>query len=451
MQKIEVVENPCEDAIYSIDKFAFRYTEDVKSHMIKLQIELDLKNYEPTDIRFLLADIDSNIKFLLDTPKELTTYIKEIDELNNPNDECLFHDLRTKYIEIIVNEISSEQNVPDEIVILGFTILEDKVYWVIKTFSLYALAAFWDKMTAYFVSKNIVIQAVDNIRWVRLNQYLHQTNEEKTIGGARDFLIRTLTKTNFSRFREIFQQIDKDGYFSKNFYDKVMFQKKVLEGGREVKVQINQISKFFAPYWKYKISTNGQGKDVLCLYDEMPVDENVDDYVYTFKPSLMKYYLQNWFEEFTFEIAKNIDMHGYGVKYILPGNKFNFYLDNLDDNIREIDLVIGVEKERDLKLIAIECKKTLTNKEIQSTNKKCKEKVVDSGNNVFDAFIHIGCFNGDVVFDKKMDGRKEKYKQSIIEGSGENLDVPYYAFAISSIEDYEKKLRYVINDIFTNW
>src|SRR5574344_287881 len=284
MRKIEVVENPCEDAIYSIDKFAFRYTEDVKSHVIKFHIELDLKNYEPTDIRFLLEDMDSNIKFLLDTPKELTTYIKEIDELNNPNDECLFHDIRTKYIEIMVNEISTEQNISDEIVILGFTLLEDKVYWVIKTFSLNALAAFWDKMTAYFVSKNIVIQAVDNIQWVRLSQYLLETNEEKTIGGARDFLSRTLMKTNFSKFREIFQKIDKDGYFGKNFYDKTMFQKRTLEGGREVKVPINQISKFFAPYWKYKISANGQGKDVLCLYDEMPVDENVDDYVYTFKP-----------------------------------------------------------------------------------------------------------------------------------------------------------------------
>ena len=32
-----------------------------------------------------------------------------------------------------------------------------------------------------------------------------------------------------------------------------------------------------------------------------------------------------------------------------------------------------------------------------------------------------------------------------------NLDVPYYAFVIKSIEDYEMKLGYVLTDVFKNW
>lgn len=139
------------------------------------------------------------------------------------------------------------------------------------------------------------------------------------------------------------------------------------------------------------------------------------------------------------------------VKYILPGKKFNFFADENEDNIREIDVVLGVEKESCLKLIAIECKKTLSSKEIQTTNKKCREKVINSGNNVFDAFIHIGCFKGNVDFDKKIEGTREKYKQSILEGIDGNLDVPYYAFVIKSIEDYEMKLGYVLTDVFKNW
>ena len=102
-------------------------------------------------------------------------------------------------------------------------------------------------------------------------------------------------------------------------------------------------------------------------------------------------------------------------------------------------------------LIAIECKKTLSSKEIQTTNKKCREKVINSGNNVFDAFIHIGCFKGDVEFDKKIEGTREKYKQSILEGIDGNLDVPYYAFVIKSIKDYEIKLDYVLTDVLKNW
>jgi hypothetical protein len=53
-----------------------------------------------------------------------------------------------------------------------------------------------------------------------------ETNEEKRNGSYKDFLSKTLVKKNFERFREIFQQIDNEGYFGKSFYEKVMFQKR---------------------------------------------------------------------------------------------------------------------------------------------------------------------------------------------------------------------------------
>ena len=43
------------------------------------------------------------------------------------------------------------------------------------------------------------------------------------------------------------------------------------------------------------------------------------------------------------------------------------------------------------------------------------------------------------------------YKQSILEGTGGNMDVPYYAFVIKSIDDYEMKLAYILTDVFKNW
>jgi hypothetical protein len=264
-------------------------------------------------------------------------------------------------------------------------------------------------------------------------------------------LRKTLVKKNFLIFREIFKQIDNEGYFGKKFYEKVMFQKRKNKDGKETLVPISQISKYFAPFWKYSFDVNNKSKDILCLHDEMPTDEKVDDYVYTFKPGLMRYYMKNWFEDFTVEIIREMSIDSCQVKYILLGKKFNFFADENEHNIREIDVVLGVEKESCLKLIAIECKKTLSSKEIQTTNKKCREKVINSGNNVFDAFIHIGCFKGDVDFDKKIEGTSEKYKQSILEGIDGNLDIPYYAFVIKSIENYEMKLSYVLSDVFKNW
>ena len=114
-------------------------------------------------------------------------------------------------------------------------------------------------------------------------------------------------------------------------------------------------------------------------------------------------------------------------------------------------MAISVESKGVSKLIAIECKKTLSDKEIQNTNKKIREKVIESGNNVFDAFVHIGCFSNDVDFDKIFEGTKLKYKHNILKSSEKYLDSPFYAFDVSSREDDENKLAYVIKDIFENW
>ena len=451
MRRIEVVEKTYDSFLFSIDKYAFKYTQENKKQMIKYQIELDISGYKAADVRFLLEDIDPNFEFLLMAPEELIEFIKKYEENNNPNDECLFHDLRTRYVDFIRNRVDDEACIQDEIIILGYSLLNEKIYLVIKAFSLKGLSAFLQKVTLYCSKKSIKMDVEEDIRWVELNQYMLETNEEKRNGSYKDFLSKTLVKKNFERFREIFQQIDNEGYFGKSFYEKVMFQKRQNKEGKEIFVPISQISKYFAPFWKYSLDVNNKTKDILCLHDEMPTDEKVDDYVYTFKPGLMRYYLKDWFEDFTVEIIRKMSIDACQVKYILPGKKFNFFADENEDNIREIDVVLGVEKESCLKLIAIECKKTLSSKEIQTTNKKCREKVINSGNNVFDAFIHIGCFKGNVDFDKKIEGTREKYKQSILEGIDGNLDVPYYAFVIKSIEDYEMKLGYVLTDVFKNW
>lgn len=100
--------------------------------------------------------------------------------------------------------------------------------------------------------------------------------------------------------------------------------------------------------------------------------------------------------------------------------------------------------------ISIYCVRS-TLSSIQNTNKKIREKVIESGNNVFDAFVHIGCFSNDVDFDKIFEGTKLKYKHNILKSSEKYLDSPFYAFDVSSREDYENKLAYVIKDIFENW
>ncbi len=448
MRRIEVVGTPCDNILFSTGTAMFRYSQEDKRQMIKYQIELGLPNYNAADVRFLLEDIDPKFEFLILAPTELTEYIKEYEEYSNPNDECLFHDFRTKYVDFIQNNVENTATIQDTTIILGYSLLKEKIYLVIKAFSLKGLSSFLQKIIHYCSNKSIAFKAEKDIRWLELEQYMLETNEKRS-GNYKDFLDKTLNGHNFTRFREIFQQIDAEGFFRKDFYDRVMHQENPQYPDQ--KIPIKQVSKYFSTYWKYSIHLNNRHKDILCLHDEMPTDENVDDYVFTFKPGLMKYYLKEWFEDFTVETIKHFSLDSFHVKYILPGKKFNFFVDEKKENIREIDIVLGIEKESCLKLIAIECKKTLSSDEIQDTNKKCREKVIDSGNNVFDAFLHIGCFKGDVKFDKKIEGTREKYKQSILEGTGSNMDVLYYAFIIKSCEDFTKKFAYILNDIFKNW
>ena len=450
MRTIKVVKNTGDDLLFSIGDIGFKYDDINETQIIKYQLEIDLTEQQPIDIRFWLQEIDPDFKFLLSAPEELTEYIKKYEENNNPNDECLFHDFRTKYIDFIRNHVRGRKNIQDEMIMVGYSLLPEKVYLVIKTFSLKGLSDFLQKILKYCVQKEISVKTEKDIRWVELQQYMLEDDSSKEKKIYKDFLECTLVEDYFERFRKIFQSIDMEGYFGKNIYEEVMKQK-ITVNGEERDVPITQIRKYATPYWKHSIHMNSKEKTILCLDNEAPEDETVADYVYTFRPDLMRYYLQNWFEDFTVEIIKKLDNTAYHVKYILPGGKFNFFADKNNKNIREIDVVLGIENYECMKFVAIECKKTLSRKELQTTNRKCKEKVVNSGNNIFDAFIHIGCFRGDVEFDKKIKETKKTYKQDIMEGKNDCLDVPYYAFIIESIEDYKVKFEYILDDIFENW
>lgn len=189
----------------------------------------------------------------------------------------------------------------------------------------------------------------------------------------KDFLECTLVEDYFERFRKIFQSIDMEGYFGKNIYEEVMKQK-ITVNGEERDVPITQIRKYATPYWKHSIHMNSKEKTILCLDNEAPEDETVADYVYTFRPDLMRYYLQNWFEDFTVEIIKKLDNTAYHVKYILPGGKFNFFADKNNKNIREIDVVLGIEKDECLKFVAIECKKHYQEKNYRQQIENVKKR-----------------------------------------------------------------------------
>lgn len=443
-KKIRIVQGECPEAFFSIDNYAFeKVDENCKNTKIyKYQFQIGMSIKSEIDIRLWIDEVIPQVEFLTTAPEELRKYIQLYEENANPNEECLFHDFRTKYIDFARIKYKVNKEMKEDIFLYGYSADEEYVYIVVKTFSLITL----DKIYNYIIKKcleqemDFVLE--EDIRWIRLNSYKVRDNIQVPVAQEVVFLNATLVKTNFEMFYKVFRQIDAEGFLSRKLYKEYMYRNEK---------QVKQVSKFFSPYWKFSSGLSEKTRDILYLHDEVPEDEYIDSYVYAFKPSLMKYYLQNWFEDFTLRIVEGMEWGCYNVKHSMKGCRFNFFNDNDDNNVREIDLIIEIQRSRDSKIIAIECKKTLSRKEIQMTNKKCKEKVLESGNNVFDAFIHIGCFKGDVEFNIPFNGTKEKYKQGIINAKSDDYDVPFYAFTIKSIDDYQKKILCIVDEIFKNW
>lgn len=445
MRRIRIVKNRKENSIFSIAQdIAFEYCQEADGQMIRYQVELELRNQNIIDIRLLLLDMESELKFYFETPAELTDYIKQYDEYQNPEDESLFHDLRTRYMDIVRQNVDGECGIQDEILILGYTVLSDRVYLVIKGFSFNAVCEFYKKLATYCNKEDIEFLTRKDIRMAALERYMLAEKSKKGV-RYQQFLEQTLNKDYFGVFRNIFRQIDRDGYFSQNFL------KDEMARGKEKTKHLSEkkISRYFATYWKQKIELSNKVKEVLCLHDEMPEEGKIENYVYSFKPGLLQYYMQEWFEDFTLKTLERINHKGYQKVAVLPGREYNFYEDGNGQHVRELDGVLVIRRGSELKMLAIECKKTLSHKEVQETNKKNRERILDSGKNVFDAFVYIGCFSEDMKYDIKIDGMDACYKRGII--NGKDGDVPYYAFYISSIGNFENIMEHIVCDVFENW
>lgn len=443
-REIRVKQGNGSKAFFEIGNYVFEKVDEqckgTKVYKYQFQVEMSIKS--ELDVRLWIEDIIPQVKFLTTAPEKLIEYIQLYEENTNPNEEALFHDFRTKFIDFAVIKYEVNKELKEDIVLCGYSADKKYVYIVVKTFSLITLSEIYDCITKSCLKQDLNLILAEDIRWIRLNSYKVNDNIQMPSAQDKEFLKKTLATTNFDVFYKIFRQIDTEGFLSRKLYDEYMYK-----NGKQLK----QVSKFFSPYWKLNSSLAGKEKNILYLHDEVPEDEHIDSYIYAFKPSLMKYYLQNWFEDFTMGIINDMDWGDYNVIHSMKGCRFNFFNNDDEKNVREIDLIIEIQKSNNSKIIAIECKKTLTRKEMQMTNKKCKEKVLESGNNIFDAFIHIGCFKGDVEFDVPFSGTREKYKQGIINAENDSYDAPFFAFTIKSIEDYKKKILYIIEEIFENW
>lgn len=446
MKRIEVFKEDKENSLFTVGSYSFLECDSTLPTLPIYPMIFKIDMASPLDVRYMLEEVCDKIKFLLESPVELIEYIREYEEKLVLNEVCLFHDLRTKYVDILEY---NDKNIENNVIIVGTTILQEGVYLAVKAFSLLGLGMFAEKVINYCKENDITVELKNNVRWIHLEQCMVPSTNVAINDTFNDFLNKTLDDKYCNVFLEAFDKIDFQGYLDKTFYDK-----EVTVSGYKNKIRdLNRFTKYFASFWKNDISVKETSRTVLYLHDELINDESLHKIVYTLKPHLMQYYQLHWFEDFCVRIIQNMNITTFRILNIYAGRKFNFFQRENDNDIREIDIILGIEHNDIFKIIAIECKKTLSNYEIRDTNKKIKNKILKSHKNIIDAFIHIGCFNNGVEFDRTIDNTEEKYKQSIIQlpQDPEACDAPYYAFTISSIKNLEMKVEHILKDIFKQW
>lgn len=445
MKNIKVIKEDREQKIFSIAGYSF-FEEEASSPSIPIfKLVIHKRFSDQLDFKYWIEEISEKIHYLNAAPSEVTEYIKQYEENIRFSDGYLFHDIRTKFIDFILfDDVKHKHNV----VLLGYSLLELETCLAIKAFNMDGLSEFSNQIIDYCAKNEIQIESETNLRWLQIEQCILPNTNYNRNDVFDSFLKKTLDTEYFNTFVSAFKKIDYQGYFDKSFYSS-----SITINGHQTEVgNVKQFRRYFTPFWKTEISVKELNRTVLYLHDELLNDESLDKMVYTIKPHLMQYYQLHWFEDFCFEVISNIDTQDFYVANIYPGRKFNFFQSGKSSDIREIDVLLGVICNGVYKIIAIECKKTLSNDEIKDTNNKTREKVLKANLNVIDAYIHIGCFNNDVVFDRDIENSSEKYKQGLIQLSNSDVnDAPYFAYTVSSIEDLKLKTSYVIKEVFKQW
>lgn len=449
MSFITIEKKRIENCIYYIKPYSFIINDnDVKQNVLPNYIIKINKSFNPINLHALLDEIsggiDFKIKTLTEVPEKVTTLIENYEENYINKNICLFHDLRTKYVDIIDCETSYDKN---NVILVGFTSLQKETIFVLKAFSAKVLSFYIDAFVKYFNNKNITCYHDNNIDWIRLQNLVKTEPYYPQNDLFKNFLEATLDERFNSTFLDILKIIDFTGFIPNVYLDK-----EINISGRTTSIRkITQITRYFTQFWRTEIQIQNKTCSVISLHDEVDCD-HLDNLVYTFKPQLLCYYKNHWFEDFCYKLISRLKNQDFSIIHHSKGQVYNFFQNEISNDDREIDIVVGVSFNGAFKIVAIECKKTLSKDEIKKTKKKIQDKILKSNNfDIIDAHIFIGCYNKDVDFDKSIAGNAA-YKQSIINSNdNKKADVPYYAFSMTSIADFKNKFCYIIKDILKNW
>lgn len=215
MKIIQVVKEKKTPNIFEINGYSFT---EIESEILPLPIyQIITKQHFATqlDVRYWLEELIPEMEFLLGMPSELTGYIKDCEENIRFKETYLFHDLRTKYIDFIVLDRHYQKN---NIILVGFTLLEDETCFAFKAFNLLNLSEFVQNFLKSCKNRQIDVEIKKNLKWIQLEQSMLPDTNLNRNDIFESFLNKTLQGEFSDIFIKAFHIIDTKGYLDKQFF-----------------------------------------------------------------------------------------------------------------------------------------------------------------------------------------------------------------------------------------
>lgn len=326
----------------------------------------------------------SDFTFLLAIPKKESSLIEEFDHKLLNGNTPIFHNMRKHYVEVCEYNNISLTNNEINIVFIGITVNNGTFNFKIKAFNIDSVKCVTNSiishMTSKFAGVNVYVEY--NINWLTINQLkIRKTNTSESIKSLDKEKLLNITFNNEKECEYAFKKIWDKGYLT------VEEIEKTVNGSKPI-AKIKAMKTLFQEYLKLNIINDKN----LLLHMEPAINYHQDERnnrIFSFNPRTLQHFYSCWHEDYIGEILKDAKSQ-LNIKSMEKNNIYNFFNDGIPNNEKEIDWLILVETNNTEKIVAIECKRTLSCKEIKDTIEKFDAKIIKSPNKLLiDGFILV--------------------------------------------------------------
>lgn len=431
-----------DDVYFSVDDYYFMKCDKISKGknnkfeqiVFKFSLAIDDEVDIVSIFNYLLPLSKSGFKILGQVPFITTELIKKYDENKRLDDICLFHDIRTQYIIFGVPEGFEDEN--SGIVFIGVNIFNREIEFAIKAFNFDTIRDVHEIIIEE-IKENVKVKSInyhENIKWLLIDKYKVLEKRINLDSLEKKILLDSINCNYEKMYRSLFLKLISKGYITPS--ERTEISKLKTANGAKIRSILKRCMKLSVE----------EGKATL-MHDDASIDIQHDDKntVYTLSSKGWRYFMNHWFEDYIGQVLKKIK--NINIEYMKPEIEFNFNNPKEKSDNMEIDWLILATKDGVSKIIAIECKRTITSKIIDSIKEKYSNKFLKTTNHyLIDGFINVGYF-------LPCKGRNKYVDYNSIKVESVSVDIiekPFLTFVSDNFQSFCDNFEKSIETIFTN-